>query len=242
MTDVDHFGDIRSLLHRAAPGGDGWEELKMRLEEWDPPADIAASRVIPYIEAHLSEWPAQVRALEVGTMFGLRKARRAAWLPLVRAVALVRAEVEVIREVAGASFLNAVEVLDLSGNALNDDDLATWLETQRAEALRELVLDNNELTSACIRPLERSGLLPQLERLSLRGNNLSARGVDRVESYVTNYHNLDVDVRDNASDIRDAELRWRDWEEATELAEWEKWSEWERGGEELRDLEDDFDF
>lgn len=247
------FGELRSLLQRPQ-SEHTWFALQKLLESWEPISDEElSSKVFPYARDHLQRWPIELCFLRVEELSLWRRAVKRPWFPLTRTLSLAGECVHFldlaaerphsieslgitgvdrrgILELARSPVCDHVFALDLSGNQLSDDDLIVWLEDQNTRGLRMLDLSENDLTEEIIPHLGESGLLDQLEVLSLAGNQLGYGGVELMEELLKD-HLLECDLSQNGADTSGSgrnEVGWRSWEQFTDLDEWEKWSEWDR--------------
>ena len=247
------FGELRSMLQRPQ-SEHTWFALQKLLEGWEPISeDELLGQVLPYVRDHLSRWPPELVFLRIEELSLWRRAVKRPWFPLTRALSLageclhflgLAAErghsIEIlattgldrrgILEIARSPVGDQLEVLDLSGNLLSDDDVIVWLEEQDASALRVLDLSRNELTEEIVHHLGESGLLEHLEVLLLAENALGYSGVELMEELLKE-HPLECDLSQNGAETGGAgrnEVGWRSWEQFTDLDEWEKWSEGDR--------------
>ena len=166
------FGELRSLMHQR-PCADSWSALCDLIEAW--PAPDMEARARPYIDAHITQWPDQLRvapehwlrAIERGDHpVGMR------WIKSARMTERSRCSPHALATALGANTLRALALEDhLPGDGLLE--LSSF--AQFAE-LEDLKLQGTGLGSrGFLRAIERS--LPRLTHLNASANELALHAI-----------------------------------------------------------------
>lgn len=172
------FGEVRSLLQHK-PDAEIWEALCQQLSDWRGPEDLE-SVVIPYILAHIQEWPHHLRGTPLRWKEGLV---RGANLPFARLIKHLDASHMGLRNedlltLARAPVMAHVASIDFSHNAIGWRGLSHLLEeTRHLERLRALSFDHTGIGVEGIRLIAQTQSLRDLESLSLRAVQTSPEGI-----------------------------------------------------------------
>ena len=172
------FGEVRSLLQHK-PDAEVWESLCQQLSDWRGPEDLE-SVVIPYILAHIQEWPHHLRSTPLRWKEGLV---RGANLPFARLIKHLDASHMGLRNedlltLARAPVMAHVASIDFSHNAIGWRGLSHFLDqTRHLERLRALSFDHTGIGVEGIRLLAQTQSLRDLEALSLRAVQTSPEGI-----------------------------------------------------------------
>lgn len=221
------FGELRSTLQLppSAEVWDRICKLIDALHDTDP--ELCVDQAVPYTEDHLDGWafssreaPARWLAAltENGIAHpGLSLARRASFrMSPLTSIGLERLFTSPsssklrqlildtvgfydvsLAELLNASSLTSVELLDLRGNMIEDDDIEALDRLSKLPRLAVLSLAHNDIGSRGAAALARSPWVTRLNRLNLSGNHIGDEGAFYIarSPYLSN---VDIDLSANA--------------------------------------------
>jgi hypothetical protein len=167
------FGEVRSLLHDAAPSRTVWEALTKLLDRCAPEQ---LEPLVYYVGEHLEQWERGDQMEElVGSAYDLDDPRSTMPLPQDRKRGII-GEVRVAPErwvgemVQGSVSVkhSLVRALDLSSSGLNGTQICKLLENPHLTRIEHLALPTSKkLTKKLVRKLCEPPLLETLEMLRL---------------------------------------------------------------------------
>ena len=221
------FGELRSTLQRPPSAEVWKQicELIDALHDIDP--ELCVDRAVPYTADHLDGWPVGLREVperwltalidDAAVHPGLSLAQRlhvrmkpltppgltqlfcSPALSKLRQVVLdtVGFYGASLPDLLGASTLVSLELLDLRGNMLGDDDIEGIESLPRLPSLSVLSLAHNDIGSRGAAALARSPWVARLGRLNLSGNHIGDEGALYISrsSYLSG---VDIDLSANA--------------------------------------------
>ncbi|GEM_PF-6851448 len=181
-SDQQRFGELRSLLQRQ-PGVGVWARLCRLVEDWG--AEMFIERGLPYTLDHLRRWPDELRRaprtwtddLMAGggeehpwEMVRVLEVRA---LPLDEQVASGRSLLEgdkVLERLFELEILENLTQLSLTDIGITDEGCAALVSRRDVSGLRVLSMKGNNLSARGVSAIARCGYLGKLEALDLRAN------------------------------------------------------------------------
>lgn len=181
-SDQQSFGELRSLLQRQ-PGVGVWARLCRLVETWG--AEMFIERALPYTLDHLKRWPDELRraprtwtdALMAGGgeeyPWELVRVLEVRALPLDEQVASEQSVLEgdrILERLFDLEILENLTHLMLTDIGVSDAGCAALVSRRDVSGLRALSMKGNNLSARGVSAIARCAHLGKLESLDLRAN------------------------------------------------------------------------
>ncbi len=173
------FGEIRSIL-QASPSTQAWQRITQIIDQ--TPEDACSHTLLPYIKAHISQWPTHLLHTPRHWIEALFAHDPPEHTSLVRTLNLSQRGLSDrdIKIMCDHASLRQIQHLDISHNWLMKQGVKYLCASPHTHALVTLDLSYNQLGDAGVSEFSQSNSLNNLASLSLARNDLSVQSLEEV--------------------------------------------------------------
>lgn len=167
------FGDVRSLLHQSAQV-ETWRALCAMLSGFDE--GQLRHQVLPYVEAHLRRWPAELCLAPNAWIMQILAGETAPQARLARQIKTKELSAQALQQLISCPDLSEVDALHLQNCEISPELIEALMRAPWSRSLKTLYLAHSYLGDPQIEALAKLEGLSRLQTLDLRYNRITDEG------------------------------------------------------------------